>query len=412
MLHQVVDHPQGEGLYRRAGESRPHIVEQGPPTMDVDCHGLHCVDEAQGIGTGSADGIGHGNQVGGVGRKLYHQRNSWGSLPNGGSNGGGGAALQSKGHASRLHVGTGDVQLNHGNLGLGQKPRPLHVGLDGGAGEVCDGDGSQGPHLGQLVRHKMTDARILQADGIDDAASRLLEPDSTVARPFLQRQALGADAPQPVHLQNRLVFGSVAKGPGGGNHWIGKAHAGDGYGQVRSPSPCLLQFQTRIPNGFLLPIHSGNNSCGLPFREQQNLTGKYRTVGTAALVSLRCGDGAAQAGSHSTGHGGLHAQKTGDGRLTTNFLQVSQKRLRSAGVHRLVARATQDSGIQHLGEHSLGTTASIIGSDHQLGGLQFFQSVAASLESGVKIVAFGWQGCRKARHGSHANAASHNANCG
>ena len=76
----LVDHADGDGLDRRAGEAAGDVGDAWTAGLDVDGQGEEGVDEGDGVGTAIFHDSRHEGDAGDVGRELDHERTPRGSL--------------------------------------------------------------------------------------------------------------------------------------------------------------------------------------------------------------------------------------------------------------------------------------------------------------------------------------------
>ena len=143
------------------------------------------------------------------------------------------------GQPPRLHVGAGDIHLDHIHPGLRQLLTHDAVLLRGISGDIGDHFRIKCSQEGQLLLDKGVHAGIFQPHRVEDAHGGLGNAGGGVAASGVEGQPLGTDAAQLPQVVKLAVLPAKAEGARGHNYGIFQRHPRQLHlhVHVRHPSP-------------------------------------------------------------------------------------------------------------------------------------------------------------------------------
>ena len=187
--------------------------------MNVDLHAGQGVDQGNGIRSGRLRRPSHLRDIGDVGAQLHDDRLG-GLFLNGGGNIVQTVRLLAEGNGSLLHVGAGNIDLQHVHGRIRKALHHFQIIFHCFAADIDD-------HLrvillqkGQIPLHKHINAGVLQADGIEHTAVDLRHSGGGIAGPGHIGHTLCHHSAQAVQIHKLAVFHAGAKGTGCGHDRI------------------------------------------------------------------------------------------------------------------------------------------------------------------------------------------------
>ena len=224
----LIDHADRDREHRRAGQAAHDVGQDGTALFDVDAHAEQGVDERERVRAGRLGRTGDLGNVGHIRGQLDDERlfrlclcRRNDLLDH--------FRLRAEGHAAAFYVRAGDVHLDEVDVRVRDLFDHALVFLDRVARDVGDDLRVVLTQEGDLLLDDAVDARVLQADAVENALRGLRDARRMIAEALGRGQTLDADAAELGQVEELAVFMTEAKRAGCGRDGVFQLHAAEIY---------------------------------------------------------------------------------------------------------------------------------------------------------------------------------------